>query len=331
MNVLTDEFSRQASMETELGIQSSLLAPPKKDVVSLSRGQLGFMNMFAIPLFQGVADLMPGMGYTVNELEINKARFEKWIRDELAKEEPQGRRLQVDGTFSPRTMSFAAPVDDTPQSADGGLTTPGALIDGKPHPGNGLSPPQTSPTEKPVHIPNVADEYKEVNGIVTSFDTVADFAASDPFDFHQRTDSVADGRMLPSSKQRCSETTDGSTGPYSGDWASQATSATTGKMPLSPSTQGTSIVSRESMERPSSVPRMVMTMAPEIKLSPEMKADPQPMEVDSTHSNGSNGTIGKSDGKAVKKKPSRFRMNAFPFFRRHKGSSPTMPAADTAG
>jgi 3'5'-cyclic nucleotide phosphodiesterase len=330
MAVLTDEFSRQASMENELGIPSSLLAPPKKDVVSLARGQLGFMNLFAIPLFQGVADIMPAMKYTVEELEINKGHFEKQIRDELAKEEPQRKPLLNDGAFSPRSMSLAVDGDMSKDPVLGGALTPGILVDGIPESGKEFSPPPVNPTNKPAHIPNLPDDYKEVNGIFANYDAVADFAASDPFNLHQRMDSCAENRTMPSGKQRCSETTDGSTGPYSGDWASQATSATTGKMPLSPSTQGTSIVSRESMERPPSVPHAAMSI-PEVKLSIEPKIEPQPLEEESNHSNGSNGTIGKADGKALKKRPSRFRMNAFPFFRWHKGSSPPMPAADTAG
>jgi hypothetical protein len=327
MTVLTDEFSRQASMEIELDIPSALLAQPKTDMVSRARGQLGFMNMFAIPLFQGVADIMPPMKYTIDELEINKVMWEKLIQDELAKEEPTRKRLVNDGTFSPRTMSFAVPVErkDTPQS---GGTTPGTLVDGIGQPDKGFSPPPTNPTSKPVHVPNLSDDYKEVNGMVASFEAVADFAASDPFNLHHRMDSV-ENRPMPSGKQRCSETTDGSnSGPYSGDWASQATSATTGKMPLSPSTQGTSIVSRESMDRPSSVPHTTISI-PEVKLSQETRIESHPLEDEM--SNGSNGSIGKADGKLLKKKPSRFRMNAFPFFRRHKGSSPPMPAADTSG
>ncbi|KOS18613.1 hypothetical protein ESCO_000719 [Escovopsis weberi] len=76
MHILAEEFSRQASMEDELEITSSLMAPPKKDFLSLANAQLGFMNLFAIPLFQGVADVMPGMLYAVEQLKTNKLAFE---------------------------------------------------------------------------------------------------------------------------------------------------------------------------------------------------------------------------------------------------------------
>jgi hypothetical protein len=181
---------------------------------------------------------------------------------------------------------------------------------------------------KPPHLPELPRDYKEVNGIVTNFDNVADFEASDPFHMRDRMDSCTDSRQLASGKQRCSEATDGSaSGPYSGDWASQVTSATTGKMPLSPSTQGTSIVSRESLDRPAGVPVPALSI-PENKPKPEVEAVVEGGKDDESTSNGS---ISKADGKALKKRPSRFRMNAFPFFRRHKGSSPPMPGADSVG
>lgn len=83
--MLSEEFSRQASMEDELEIKSSLMAMPKKDILSLSNAQLGFMNMFAIPLFQGVAEIMPGMEYTVGELHSNKKLFEDKVQEEQTK------------------------------------------------------------------------------------------------------------------------------------------------------------------------------------------------------------------------------------------------------
>ncbi|RSL87496.1 hypothetical protein CEP52_015502 [Fusarium oligoseptatum] len=80
--ILSEEFSRQASMEGELGIPSSLMSPPKQDMTSLAKSQLGFMNLFATPLFQGVADIMPTMDYTVEELEMNKSLFELKLQQE---------------------------------------------------------------------------------------------------------------------------------------------------------------------------------------------------------------------------------------------------------
>ena len=93
MYILCDEFSRQASMENEIGIQSSLVSQPKKEFMALVKAQLGFMNMFAIPLFQGVADVLPTMQYAVDELETNKAIFEKQVKEIPGMDEERRKRL----------------------------------------------------------------------------------------------------------------------------------------------------------------------------------------------------------------------------------------------
>lgn len=340
-HILSDEFSRQASMESELEIPSSLMSPPKKDVMSLSKAQLGFLNLFAIPLFQGVADILPQTRYCVDELEINKSLFQKMVEEEVAKQINRP-RLVHDGTMSPRTMSIAINPD-----TDRDARTPSAMgISG------GVSPTETSmpfsmtgerPAKvscKPSNVSALPHKYQEVNGITTSFDAVADFAASDPFGMH-------DTRPPTSRKQRCSEATEGSaSAPGAGDWASQATSATTGKMPLSPSTQGTSIISQESLERPPSGPVPTVD-ASEFEHEP-LGSHPPESGLGKSPSGSGLGTNHSSmyaeedssaatnaklsvEAKTLKKKPSRFRMNAFPFFRRHRGASPPIPAADTAG
>ncbi|KXH31010.1 3'5'-cyclic nucleotide phosphodiesterase [Colletotrichum simmondsii] len=344
MYILSDEFSRQASMESELEITSSLLSPPKKDLISLSKAQLSFMNLFAIPLFQGVADILPAMKYTVDELEINKGLFEQRIREEQAKEDPIRKRLlRNDGAFSPRTMSLAGGPEGSRDSMTPRVTTPLAeltmpppLLDDLKQEDDGLSqePAGSEHTTALVTDMPEPEDPKEVNGIVTSFDSVADFAASDPFHCRDRASSSPDNHHGHNGKQRCSETTDGSTtGPYTGDWASQATSATTGKMPLSPSTQGTSIVSRESTEQLPGVPT-ISEPKPFAEVKPEstfLDHDVNGPHYDANGSHLSNGSLGKTEGgKVVKKKSSRFRMNAFQFFRRNRASSPSMSAADAA-
>lgn len=312
-------------MESELDIASSLLAPPKKDLVSLAKAQLSFMNMFAIPLFQGVADVMPAMKYTVDELDRNKGLFEHRVQDEQAKEDPVRRRLLKDGTFSPRTMSFAvgpgAQESSTPQPGTpfAETTTPSTLTDRKKTDDQELPPAPPDPTNKAAHVPESSKAHKEVNGFVPTFETVADFAASDPFHSRKRTNST---QATQDARQRNSETTDGSTvGQCAGDGASQATSATTGKMPISPSTQGTSIVSRDSVERGVNAATIL-----------ERKTS-EPMSEAALQVHGSNcsggGSLSKAEGaKVVKKKSSRFRMNNFPFFRRNRGTTPPVPSSD---
>ncbi|KAI3336401.1 HD-domain/PDEase-like protein [Xylariaceae sp. AK1471] len=308
MTILCDEFSRQAAMEDEIGISSSLISRPKKDFMSLAKAQLGFVNLFAVPLFQGVADVLPQMQYTVLELDKNKRHFERAVEDipNMAEEKRKPFTQQPCDSEIMKLVENLA-VDDRCSSSGTAKTE---LV---PVPTNHVEMKKagSSPPDKPSLVPNMPRQYKEVNGITTSFDSVAVFAASDPFYTSEHDDRLVghDG------KHRSSDTTEGrNSAPCSGDWQSQATSATTGKMPLSPSTQGTSIVSQDSMERPSSDPTTTVT-------APDSSSTTTPTAVvDSTqHSEEeSNGTL-KPDG-TLKKKTSRFRMNVSTFFRRNKGA-----------
>lgn len=251
MYILCDEFSRQATMENDIGIPSSLVSQPKKDFLSLARAQLGFMNMFAIPLFQGIADVLPAMQYTVDELEKNKALFEKTVEEIPGMEEQRRKRL-VEGVLSPRSLSLAIQperVDGLPINTDKCDLLPNHAEMKK----AGSSPPDQP--DQPYHIPNMSGKYKEINGVSIGFESVPDFTTGDPFNSHESENTV----IGHNGKQRCSETTDGSSSVPPGDWQSQATSATTGKMPLSPSTQGTSIVSQESLDRPCNLPVTTVT------------------------------------------------------------------------
>ncbi|KAM0390218.1 hypothetical protein ACHAQC_008208 [Fusarium culmorum] len=335
--ILSEEFSRQASMESELSIQSSLMTPPKQDMASLAKGQLGFMNLFATPLFQGVADIMPTMQYTVDELEMNKSLFELKLQQEKEKQpldDPVRRRLLKEGTFSPRTMSFAVPQEeekeekrdmaplfealdrasDTTPVGNGELPMPRSESED-------LSPADSQRTMGPSPVNGAAVESKGSDGSVSTFDAVRELANSDPFQTQTRRDSA---------KQRSSETTDGSvSGACSGDWVSQATSATTGKMPMSPSTRGTSIVSRDSTEHATGIPKINVDTASLKESSGTLRHDYSPID-DETRSDASTtgGSIGKAEGKSLRKKTSRFRIKDFPFFRKHKGAN-SPSAADT--
>lgn len=112
--ILTDEFARQASMEAELGIPSALFAPPIRETIELGKSQLSFMNMFAIPLFQGVTHIMPAMQFTVDELHKNIALWTARIEEEQQRKDSDDLGI-LDGTFSPRAMSLAIPSDGANQ------------------------------------------------------------------------------------------------------------------------------------------------------------------------------------------------------------------------
>ncbi|KAL6832680.1 hypothetical protein V8C40DRAFT_262546 [Trichoderma camerunense] len=311
MHMLSEEFSRQASMEDELEIKSSLMSPPKKDILSLANAQIGFMNMFAIPLFQGVAEIMPGMEYAVKELHINKKFFEEKVKEEQVK----AAEAASENVRHRRTRSYPIENDSEMKNIE-------------------ISPAPSPSTAKSGHDPHTPVEHPDVNGMAFGVPSSFDAADGDPFTCHRPDDSI-EGKLV-STKQRTSETTEGSlSAGYPADWASQAASTATGKMTLSPSTQGTSIVSNESGERTLSVPAFNMSPL-SLKGSPTSPRREREREREREMAQGDEdshlgGSIGRAEGKALKKRPSRFRMKDFPFFKRSKGSSPPFPTADTSG
>lgn len=356
MEILSDEFSRQATMEVALDIKTSLMSEPKRDMLSLTTAQLKFMELFAIPLFQGVADVLPAMQYCVDELISNR----EWFRNlqEQERQVPSAPALRGgDSELSPEAVAFTT-FPEPPTEA---------------HPAKDQSLGHVPQVVEPSLIANSAvsqhgeafeslyrdskrpADRRVVDGIVTTFPVANEYHHSEPF-------HVDNGHTHGHTRQSRSETTEGSSAPNSGDWASQATSATTGKMPLSPSsTQGTSIVSRDSFDRPGSIPAATIPPAGEStstvpdaasKDQPDFKLDscpPLALDEDPHHHyndfwrNGqvTNGGCAKKNGaveqldpaaRQLKKRPSRFGFNGLQnLFRKHKSSSPPMQAADTAG
>lgn len=271
MDILADEFARQRSMEKELEIPTSLMAPPLTERSSQFRSQLNFMSMFALPLFQGVADLFPNMQYTVGELQANFDLFQHKIAEALSNKAHQ---------------------------AEARNTTEASSV---------INPQASESISRSASTPELRGGLRGSNGITSHFETVKEHTAGD--DGHVGRD-----------KQRSSEVTEGSSFAHTnGDCAS---SATTGRMPLSPSTQGTSVVSQESLERPRSNPIPTISAPDSAKSMTEPKLNGQPIFEMETAS-----SVDSLNERSIKKRPSRFRMNAFQFFRRHKSPGPPSSTA----
>ncbi|KAF3922071.1 hypothetical protein ABW20_dc0108358 [Dactylellina cionopaga] len=80
--ILTDEFARQASLETDLKIPTSLAVPPVQgSSIALGKSQVGFMKLFAAPLFQSIADVMPEMSFGIAEVNANLAIWQNLISE----------------------------------------------------------------------------------------------------------------------------------------------------------------------------------------------------------------------------------------------------------
>lgn len=75
--ILQDEFANQGEMEKEVGMETALFGGPPEvgNVYKLATGQIGFMSIFAIPLFEGVSDILPQLNFTVDQIRSNQARW----------------------------------------------------------------------------------------------------------------------------------------------------------------------------------------------------------------------------------------------------------------
>ena len=121
--ILQDEFTNQGEMEREVGMETTLFGGPPEvgNVLKLANGQMGFMTIYAHPLFDAVADVMPAMAYAPAEILANKAiwahKAEHEKRKELLRRET--------GAVSPRSQSPSTPVRKPVDSSDPSLS--GAL------------------------------------------------------------------------------------------------------------------------------------------------------------------------------------------------------------
>jgi 3'5'-cyclic nucleotide phosphodiesterase len=146
-SILNDEFSNQGNMEKELEIPTQLFGgPPERDnVIKMAESQIGFMNIFARPLFEGVTDILPAMQFSVDELMTNKATWERRIEQEKSCPDHEiGRGLcvcqssRIDGMSSPMTRSHT----DLPETKNDSVTGPITPL-------SPISPKTIRPEEQP--------------------------------------------------------------------------------------------------------------------------------------------------------------------------------------
>lgn len=95
-------------METEVGIPTTLFGGPPvpHDIIKLANSQIGFMNIFARPLFEAVTDILPAMVFAVDEMKENQMIWKGKIME--AKAEPHRKlkkKRSSDGFLSPRSGS----------------------------------------------------------------------------------------------------------------------------------------------------------------------------------------------------------------------------------
>ena len=107
-HLLQKEFANQGEMESAVGMETTLFGGPPElgNMLKLANGQIGFMTIFAHPLFANVADIIPAMSFAGDEILTNKGvwftRAEKEKMRHLIK---KGTGFGDGGAVSPRSLS----------------------------------------------------------------------------------------------------------------------------------------------------------------------------------------------------------------------------------
>lgn len=137
--ILQQEFANQGEMEKEFGMETALFGGPPElgNIYKLATGQIGFMSIFALPLFEGISDLLPQLQFTADHIRRNQAQWQQHANNELRKQGlPVESRAEI--TVSPRSLSPARPVDsdDTEKAPRGGRD---GSLDDPSSPGSNIS------------------------------------------------------------------------------------------------------------------------------------------------------------------------------------------------
>lgn len=114
-------------MEDELQMPSCLFGGPpvRDDVIKLGESQIGFMNIFARPLFESVTDILPGMRFAVDEILTNQSIWETKIDQEK-------HRRKTKGPLHLGLLQASFAPDPTPSPFSGGPVKPNVSIPGPP-------------------------------------------------------------------------------------------------------------------------------------------------------------------------------------------------------
>lgn len=104
---LQEEFAHQGEMEENIGMETTLFGGPPEigNMLKLANGQIGFMTIFAHPLFANVTDVIPAMGFAAEEILTNKAVWFTRAEHEKKRKQLEKQGGIGDGGVSPRSQS----------------------------------------------------------------------------------------------------------------------------------------------------------------------------------------------------------------------------------
>lgn len=105
-DILQLEFANQGIMEGDLGMPTTLFGGPPElgNLTKLANSQTGFMNIFALPLFEAVSDILPGMAFAVDEMKINQHTWKQKIQHQGSTKEKK-ESVSSESFLSPRSGS----------------------------------------------------------------------------------------------------------------------------------------------------------------------------------------------------------------------------------
>jgi len=164
--ILQEEFANQGEMEREVGMETALFGGPPElgNIYKLATGQIGFMSIFALPLFEGISDLLPQLQFTADHIRRNQAQWQELSNEELKKQGlPVEKRPEI--TVSPRSLSPATQSTNTEKlvfdSGDGAadpIRSPGSSA------GMASAGAYNENTIEPVVSPDTAGPQIEITG-----------------------------------------------------------------------------------------------------------------------------------------------------------------------
>lgn len=106
---LMHEFARQGELESELQIPTCLFGGPPntEDMLAAAQSQKGFLSLFGLPLFQGIADIMPSLSPALRELKSNQTLWNQRIDEEKRRRDDNSMEPPHFGSVTKDQMDIA--------------------------------------------------------------------------------------------------------------------------------------------------------------------------------------------------------------------------------
>ncbi|KAI0999808.1 hypothetical protein K3495_g8390 [Podosphaera aphanis] len=338
--ILTDEFARQAAIEKDLGIRSTLFATPVREIIALGKSQIEFMNLFAFPLFRGVSELMPAMNFCVEKLKENRLAWQKKVSGEKLERQSSKDSILTGSTDVYESANDTA-SEEFPQRLNNQsifdhdvnrLTIPEHIIRDPCLPeisnhciSQAQYSPGSTPNDKIIHQPlKIPQKVKPVSRglpyMVENNNVNLNQIENRELTVNASADELILARnidILPRSEKKII----GDTSLIAGDWVSLTRSRNFSSSPPTPSPSTTPDSEPDKIISPGQILPMPFLNQPFEKCV--IDHTPDPSAEDSEDENHTNKILAVENITPLRKRPSRFRIN---FWKRNKsGGQSTVP------